>query len=167
MPIPPQETNAIVEVHVCISVTIASGVGCSAQIGKCEEHQGAPSSHAIHKPSLNWVNRWSMMTLFGCSIRKQGRARSTMTQASVPIQKITVLSFIQDLMGLYTASFGLNMLDEGTSGSNKISISKQERCMVGSMQQHILDRLDTRLFASIKKWYGNATRMAQTSLSAI
>ncbi|CDH61226.1 predicted protein [Lichtheimia corymbifera JMRC:FSU:9682] len=91
-----------------------------------------------------------------------------MTQASIPLQKIAVFSFTQDPMGasrvfipklsttrsLHTASFGLNMLDDSTSGSNKIWISMQERYMVGSMQQqHILDRLDKRLFASIKKWY--------------
>ncbi|CDH59869.1 predicted protein [Lichtheimia corymbifera JMRC:FSU:9682] len=38
-------------------------------------------------------------------------------------------------------------------GSNKIWISKQERCMAGSMQQHILGRMDRWLFASVKKWY--------------
>ncbi|KAJ8662896.1 hypothetical protein O0I10_001072 [Lichtheimia ornata] len=43
----------------------------------------------------------------------------------------------------------LNMLDDGTSGSNRIRISKQECCMAGSMKQHILDRMDTSLFASI------------------
>ncbi|KAJ8651468.1 hypothetical protein O0I10_012976 [Lichtheimia ornata] len=47
-----------------------------------------------------------------------------MTQASIPIQHVGVVSSIQD---------PVNMLDDGTSGSNRIRISKQECCMVGSM----------------------------------
>ncbi|KAJ8661383.1 hypothetical protein O0I10_002649 [Lichtheimia ornata] len=43
-----------------------------------------------------------------------------MTQASIPIQHV-------------------NMLDDGTSGSNKSLISKQERCMVGSMVCVVFD----------------------------
>ncbi|KAJ8653883.1 hypothetical protein O0I10_010450 [Lichtheimia ornata] len=33
----------------------------------------------------------------------------------------------------------MNMLDDGTSGSNRIRISKQECCMVGSMVCMVLD----------------------------
>ncbi|KAJ8651204.1 hypothetical protein O0I10_013345 [Lichtheimia ornata] len=35
--------------------------------------------------------------------------------------------------------FWVNMLDDGTSGSNRIRISKQEGCMVGSMVCVVLD----------------------------
>ncbi|CDH59356.1 predicted protein [Lichtheimia corymbifera JMRC:FSU:9682] len=56
----------------------------------------------------------------------------------------------------YIASFG-----------NMILISKQEHYMVGSMQQHILDRKDTRLFASIKKCYLEYQKNGTDSLSAI
>ncbi|KAJ8651251.1 hypothetical protein O0I10_013271 [Lichtheimia ornata] len=106
-----------------------------------------------------------------------------MTQASIPIQHVGVVSSIQDSIRrrvhslpscpqwefsrrLYIASFGLNMLDDGTSGSNRIRISKQECCMVGSMQQHILDRMDTRLFASINGMVLGIPQVAEP-LSAI
>ncbi|KAJ8664136.1 hypothetical protein O0I10_000415 [Lichtheimia ornata] len=56
----------------------------------------------------------------------------SMTQASIPIQHFTCRR-------LYIASFALNMLDDGTSGSNKTLISKQECCMVGSMVCMALD----------------------------
>ncbi|KAJ8653341.1 hypothetical protein O0I10_010992 [Lichtheimia ornata] len=68
---------------------------------------------------------------------------------SCPQQEAFTLSLLEITRRLYIASFGLNMLDDGTSGSNRIRISKQECCMVGSMQQHILDRMDTRLFTTI------------------
>ncbi|KAJ8651308.1 hypothetical protein O0I10_013204 [Lichtheimia ornata] len=81
----------------------------------------------------------------------------------------------------------LNMLNDGTSGSNKLRISKQECCMVGSMvcvvfdlqsetceltsltmkqQQHILDRMDTWLFASINGMVLGIPQVAEP-LSAI
>ncbi|KAJ8651328.1 hypothetical protein O0I10_013178, partial [Lichtheimia ornata] len=46
--------------------------------------------------------------------------------------------------------FWVNMLDDGTSGSNRIRISKQECCMVGSMQQYLLDGMDIRFLFEAK-----------------
>ncbi|KAJ8654151.1 hypothetical protein O0I10_010227 [Lichtheimia ornata] len=60
-----------------------------------------------------------------------------MTQASIPIQHFVCRR-------LHIASFGLNMLDDGTSGSNRMRISKQECCMVGSMQQDNMDDMEIR-----------------------
>ncbi|CDH59125.1 predicted protein [Lichtheimia corymbifera JMRC:FSU:9682] len=72
-----------------------------------------------------------------------------MTQASIPTQHISVLSFIQDLMGcrvcslprcppqeVFTLPLGLNMLDDGTCGSsnNKALISQQEHCMLAQWE---------------------------------
>ncbi|KAJ8664025.1 hypothetical protein O0I10_000303 [Lichtheimia ornata] len=56
----------------------------------------------------------------------------------------------------------LNMLDDGTSGSNRIRISKQECCMVGSMVCVVLDLQSetcelTRL--TVKQQQGNMDDM--------
>ncbi|KAJ8654029.1 hypothetical protein O0I10_010240 [Lichtheimia ornata] len=77
-----------------------------------------------------------------------------LTQASIPIQHVGVVSsirpneascvFLTELSTMRVLKT-LNMLDDGTSGSNRIRISKQECCMVGSMQDN-MDDVEIRFY---------------------
>ncbi|CDH53965.1 predicted protein [Lichtheimia corymbifera JMRC:FSU:9682] len=116
-------TMAIVEVHLHSS---NCGVVVVHKLGTLRETTKSPFFFALTSQSKRQLGDQVVNgdTFQLQTFNDQYACNLSMTQTSIPIQHIDVST----TRSLHTASFGLNMLNDGTYGSNKIWISKQEHC---------------------------------------